>query len=92
MTTFCEKFNLILSKRYAGGAECRVDRENESDRGRLRIFIETLISGLKSRFPTESAEDGENELVQRLAPANLREALDDLPLSDTCQEWKRNAA
>jgi len=24
MTIFFEKFNLILSKRYAGGAECRV--------------------------------------------------------------------
>ena len=69
-----------------------VDRENKSDRGRLRIFIETLILGLKSQFPTESAEDGESELVQRLVPANLREALTDLPLSDTCQEWTRDAA
>ena len=69
-----------------------VDRENKSDRGRLRIFIETLVSGLKSQFHTESAEDGENELVQRLVPANLREALDDQPLSETGHDRTRNAA
>ena len=72
-----------------------VERENESDRSRLRIFVETLIAGLKSQFPAEYsnfAKDSEHELVKRLVPANLREALSDLPLSDTCQEWTRDAA
>ncbi|PZN86687.1 MAG: hypothetical protein DM484_00725 [Candidatus Methylumidiphilus alinenensis] len=69
-----------------------VERENESDRVRLRIFVETLVSGLKSQFPTESAEDGESEWVQRLVPANLREALGNQPLSETGPEWTRDAA
>ena len=72
-----------------------VERENESDRVRLRVFVETLVMGLKSQFPAEysnSAKDSEHELIQRLVPANLREALNDLPLSDTCQECTRDAA
>ena len=72
-----------------------VERENESDRGRLLIFVETLVAGLKSQFPAKfanSAKDSEHEWVQQLVPANLREALNDLPLSDTCQERTRNAA
>ncbi len=72
-----------------------VERENESDRVRLRVFVETLVAGLVSQFPIESAksvEDSESELTQRLVPANLREALNGLPLSDTCQEWTRDAA
>jgi len=72
-----------------------VERENESDRGRLRKFVETLVMGLKSQFPAKSAHsaiDSEHELIQRLVPANLREALSDLHPSDTCQEWTRDAA
>jgi len=72
-----------------------VERENESDRVRLRIFVEMLVAGLISQFPAEyanSAKDNEYELVKRLVPENLREALNDLPLSDTCQEWTRDAA
>ncbi len=72
-----------------------VERENESDRGRLRVFVETLVAGLISQFPTESAKSvkvSKIELMQRLVPANLREALNDLPLNDTCQEWTRDAA
>ena len=72
-----------------------VERENESDRGRLRVFVETLIAGLISQIPAKyenSSKDSERELVQRLVPANLREAMSDLPLSDTCQEWTRDAA
>ncbi len=72
-----------------------VEREIESDRGRLRIFVETLVAGLISQIPAKfanSAKDSEQELIQRLVPANLREALNDLRLSDTCQEWTRNAA
>ena len=55
-----------------------VERENESDRGQLRIFVETLVMGLKSQFPAtfaNSAKDSERELIQRIVPANLREAL-----------------
>ncbi|MFZ4703514.1 MAG: hypothetical protein ACOYMG_26020 [Candidatus Methylumidiphilus sp.] len=72
-----------------------VERVNISDRGRLLVFVETLIAGLISQFPAKyanSAKDSEHEWVQRLVPANLREALSDLPLSDTCQEWTRDAA
>jgi len=72
-----------------------VERENESDRGRLRIFVETLVAGLIRQFPAKyanSAKDSERELIQRLVPANLREALNDLHLSDTCQEWTQDAA
>ena len=69
-----------------------VDRENESDRVRLRIFVETLVAGLISQFPAESAEDGESELLKRLVQANLREALDYQPLSETVHGRTRNAA
>jgi hypothetical protein len=72
-----------------------VERENESDCGRLRKFVETLVAGLISQFPAKyanSAKDSEHELMQRLVPANLREALNGLPISDTCQEWTRDAA
>ena len=69
-----------------------VERENISDRGRLRIFVETLVAGLRNQIHPESAFDSERELIQRLVPANLREALNDLPLSDTCQERTRDAA
>jgi hypothetical protein len=72
-----------------------VERENEPDRVRLWIFVETLVAGLISQFPAQyvnSAKDCEHEWVQQLVQANLREALNDLPLSDTCQEWTRDAA
>lgn len=72
-----------------------VERENESDRVRLRVFVETLVKGLMSQFPAKSANsanDSESELIQRLVPANLREALNYPHLSDTCQEWTRDAA
>ena len=72
-----------------------VERENEPDRVRLRVFVETLVAGLISQIPAKfanSAKDSERELTHRLVPANLREALTDLPLSDTCQQWTRDAA
>ena len=72
-----------------------VERENISDRGRLWVFVETLVAGLKSQFPAEysnSAKDSECELVQRLVPENLREALNGLPISESCQERTRDAA
>ncbi len=69
-----------------------VERENEPDRVRLRIFVATLVVGLRKQLHPESAADSEHELVQQLVPANLLEALTDLYLSDTCQEWTRDAA
>ena len=72
-----------------------VERENESDQVRLRVFVETLVAGLISQFPAKYAnfaKDSEHELVQRLVPTNLREALSDLPLNETCQERTRDAA
>ncbi len=72
-----------------------VERENEPDRVRLRVFVKTLVAGLIFQFSAKyanSAKDSEHELIQCLLPANLREALNDLPLSDTCQEWTRDAA
>ena len=69
-----------------------VERENEPDRGRLRIFVETLVAGLKRKLPAKSAEDGESELLHRLVPANLREALKEVSISESCQERTRDAA
>ena len=69
-----------------------VDRENESDQGRLRVFIEMLVAGLRNQIHSESATESKRELIQRLVPANLREALNYQPLSETCQERTRDAA
>ena len=49
-------------------------RDADSDRDRLKVFLDTLMRGLEKQWPVTPMPA--HELTQRLIPANLRNILD----------------
>jgi len=54
-------------------------RHADSDRDRLKVFLDTLMRGLEKQWPTSLVAG--HELTQRLIPGNLRNILDG-PIED----------
>jgi hypothetical protein len=54
-------------------------RQADSDRNRLKVFLNTLMQSLEKQWPATQVPA--HELMDRLMPANLRNILDD-PFED----------
>lgn len=52
-----------------------MNRHADSDRDRLKVFLNTLMQGLEKQWPATQVPT--HELTDRLVPVNLRNILDD---------------